>query len=57
MTPREYERIRSTARRFVVVAGHEAEAVETVVETGEGYVVVEKRDQAGRLAEASDPRG
>jgi hypothetical protein len=57
LTPRAYERIRSKPRRFVVVAGHEVEAVETVVETGDGYAVVEKRDEAGRLAEASDPRG
>ena len=57
MTPREYERIRTTARRFVVALGHEVDEVETVVETGDGYVVVEKRDETGRLAEASDPRG
>jgi hypothetical protein len=57
LTPREYERIRSTPRRFVVVSGHEVETVETVVETGDGYAVVEKRDEAGRLAEASDPAG
>src|SRR3982074_2664737 len=57
LTPREYERIRSTARRFVIVTGHEVDGVETVVETGDGYAVVEKRDEEGRLAEASDPRG
>lgn len=56
LTPREYERIRSVPRRFVVLAGHEVETVETVVESGDGYTVVEKRDEAGRLAEASDPR-
>ena len=57
LAPREYERIRATSRRFVVALGHEVEEVETVVETGDGYVVVEKRDEAGRLAEAGDPRG
>jgi hypothetical protein len=56
MTPREYERIRSTPRRFVVVPGHEVDAVETVVEVRHGYAVIEKRDKAGQLAEASDPR-
>ena len=56
LTPREYERVRSEPRRFVVLPGHEVPEVETVVSKGDGYVVVEKRDEAGRLAEASDPR-
>jgi hypothetical protein len=56
LTPREYERVRTEPRRFVVLPGHEVEEAETVVATGDGYVVVEKRDEAGRLAEASDPR-
>jgi hypothetical protein len=56
LTPREYERVRSEPRRFVVLPGHELAEVETVVSKGDGYVVVEKRDEAGRLAEASDPR-
>jgi hypothetical protein len=56
LTPRTYERIRAGSRRFVVIPGHEIKGVETIVETGDGYVVVEKRDDAGRLAEARDPR-
>ncbi|HEV7585693.1 MAG TPA: hypothetical protein VGO14_07935 [Solirubrobacteraceae bacterium] len=56
LTPREYERVRTRARHFVVLPGHEIPTVETVVATHVGYVVVEKRDEAGRLAEASDPR-
>jgi hypothetical protein len=56
LTPREYERVRSKPRRFVVLTGHELEEVETIVTTGDGYLVVEKRDEAGQLAEASDPR-
>lgn len=56
LTPREYKRVRATARRFLVLSGHEAQEVETVVEKGDGYVVVEKRGEAGRLAEARDPR-
>jgi hypothetical protein len=39
-----------------VLPGHELAEVETVVSKADGYVVVEKRDEAGRLAEASDPR-
>ena|SRR5438270_8676582 len=56
LTPREYERVRSKARRFVVLPGHEVDDVETIVATGDGYVIVEKRDEAGRLAEGNDPR-
>ncbi|HEX4187044.1 MAG TPA: hypothetical protein VHY83_04015 [Solirubrobacteraceae bacterium] len=56
LTPREYERVRSEPRRFVLRPGHEIAEVESIVSTGDGYVVVEKRDEAGRLAEASDPR-
>jgi hypothetical protein len=56
LTPREYERVRSSGRRFVVLPGHEVDQVETVVSQADGYVVVEKRDEAGRLAEACDPR-
>jgi hypothetical protein len=57
LTVREYERIRSNPRRFVIVRGHEFPEVEAVVETRPGYVIVEKRDQAGQVAEATDPRG
>ena len=56
LTPREYERVRETPRRFVVLPGHELREMETIVETLRGYLVVEKRGEAGRLADASDPR-
>jgi hypothetical protein len=56
LTPREYERVRTKSRTFVVLPGHELEEVETIIATLDGYIVVEKRDEAGRLAEASDPR-
>jgi hypothetical protein len=56
LTPREYERVRRRPRQFVVLPGHQIPDVETVVSASEGFVVVEKRDEAGRLAEASDPR-
>ena len=54
---REYERVRRHPRRFVVASGHELPAEQTIIEPGDGWVVVEKRDQAGAVAEASDPRG
>ena len=53
----EYERVRSKPRRFFVVDGHEIDAVETVVSRHGSYVVVEKRDLAGAIAEDEDPRG
>ena len=56
LTVREYKQIRSHPRRFVVVPGHELPDVETVVAARPGYVIVEKRDQAGEAAEQSDPR-
>jgi hypothetical protein len=56
ITPREYEGVRAHARRFLVLPGHEQPSAETVIASHPGYVVVEKLGQAGRLAEASDPR-
>ena len=56
IAPRDYERIRTHPRRFLVRPGHENTEVETVAETHDGYVVVEKRDAAGQLADADDPR-
>jgi hypothetical protein len=47
----EYARVRSHPRRFVVLPGHEEPSVESTVEVHPGYVVVEKRGEAGRIAE------
>ncbi len=47
----QYEAVRSNSRRFFVVPGHELPEVETVVETCGNYVVVEKRAEAGRVAD------
>ena len=52
----DYERIRAHPRRFLIAPGHEVPGAEMVVETHRNYVVVEKRDEAGDLAEATDPR-
>ena len=57
LSVREYEDIRAHPRRFVVVPGHENPDVEDVVEARAGYLIVEKRDQAGEVAEACDSRG
>ena len=52
----EYERVRAHPRQFLIVTGHEQTEFETVVYAGENYSVVEKQDEAGREAEARDPR-
>jgi hypothetical protein len=52
----EYELVRAHSRRFLVLPGHENTEIETVVKTCPDYLVVEKRSEAGRLADASDPR-
>ena len=56
LTVSEYESVRSHSRRFLLAPGHELPAIETVVHRGDGYVVVEKKGDAAKAAEASDPR-
>jgi hypothetical protein len=56
LTVPEYERVRAHSRRFVVAPGHELPEAETIIEVAAGYFLVEKRDQAGTVAEATDPR-
>jgi hypothetical protein len=46
-----YAALRSHPRRFAVVRAHVEPAIESIVEAYDGYVVVEKRGAAGRLAE------
>ena len=53
----EYERVRQEATRFLLIPGHEDPTVESVVETHEGYVIVEKEGMdVEQVAEATDPR-
>jgi hypothetical protein len=52
----DYERIRSNPRYFLMVPGHVMPEIETVVERADGYLVVEKREEAGEHAEDTDPR-
>lgn len=56
LTRGDYERVRAHPRWFVMLSGHELPEVETVIATRPGYLAVEKREEAGRLAEAMDPR-
>jgi hypothetical protein len=52
----EYEAVRSQPRRFLVVDGHQIDAVEDIVARHDGYLVVQKRGIAGAIAEDADPR-
>jgi hypothetical protein len=52
----EYERIRSNGVRFVLVAGHEIDAVEHVVYRTDTYVVAENHGGAATIARSGDPR-
>lgn len=56
MTVAEYEQVRTNPARFLVIPGHHVPDAESVVETAGGYVIVEKRGEAGRVAEQTDPR-
>ena len=50
-----YERVRQNPRRFLLVPGHENE-FERIVERANGYLIVEKEGDAGRIAANTDPR-
>jgi hypothetical protein len=52
----EYERVRDFPRRFLVAVGHDVPEIETVLSANDRFAVVEKRDAAGDLAVATDPR-
>jgi hypothetical protein len=56
LTVREYEDVRANPRRFVVLPGHELPDFEKVIEARPGYVIVEKQNQAGEVAEEHDRR-
>jgi hypothetical protein len=56
LTIAEYEDIRAHPRRFLVSPGHVRPSLEVVVGTRPEYVVVEKRGEAGEVAEETDPR-
>jgi hypothetical protein len=52
----EYERVRSNPRWFLLAPGHLTPEAEDVVETAPGYEIVEKREAAAAVADATDPR-
>lgn len=55
LTIAEYEAVRSNPRRFFVARGHDGTA-EEVIELADRYCVVEKRGEAGQVAERADSR-
>jgi hypothetical protein len=53
----EYEKVRADPLRYIIVPGHELPHYESIVESGDGYDVVQKVDgTAAELAVETDPR-
>lgn len=52
----KYQEIRENSRRFLVVPGHESPEVEDVVESGQGYNVVQKHDDVTEVVQRGDRR-
>jgi hypothetical protein len=53
----EYEKVRANPRQYIVVPGHELADFESIVSSGAGYDIVQKRPgEAAKLAEETDPR-
>ncbi|MDX6513866.1 MAG: hypothetical protein QOE36_3370 [Gaiellaceae bacterium] len=53
----EYERVRANPKWFINSPAHADDRRCRVVERAERYMVVEKLDRAGEVAEELDPRG
>jgi len=56
LTLPEYVAVRARGDRFVLVPGHEEEALERVVEQNDRYAVVEKLGVGAEVARGLDPR-
>lgn len=52
----EYEAVRGDGSTFAIVAGHDIEEAETVVEQHQHYCVVRKIEHARKVAQEMDPR-
>ncbi len=52
----EYERVRSNPRTFIISPGHLYPKVERVVAENDRFMIVEKLDHSGQIAEALNPR-
>ena len=56
LTASEYERVRDEPTRFVLADGHVGGESTVEVASGDGWVVIEKRDGGGEVARETDPR-
>jgi hypothetical protein len=56
-TVAQYEAVRAHPTRFLITPEHSLPEIETVVEKGDAWWVIEKQGDAGRLVEHLDPRG
>jgi hypothetical protein len=52
----EYEAVRAEPTTFIVATGHADESVERVVDSSDGYEIVEKLGEAALVAEVENPR-
>ncbi len=52
----DYEAVRRNGRTFIVYPGHVFSNVERVVASHEHFVIVEKLNDSGEIAEELDPR-
>ena len=57
MPQTRYEALRANPKHFAVLPGHEDTRIEGVLEQCHGFLVVEKKGEAGELAIEHDPRG
>jgi 4-hydroxy-3-methylbut-2-enyl diphosphate reductase IspH len=55
-TRQEYELVRANGCTFIVYPGHVYPEVEGVLSENERFMVVEKLDESGQIAETLDPR-
>jgi hypothetical protein len=55
LTIPDYEAVRGNPRQFIVIPEHDS-SPDRVVEEHEGFTVIEKTGEEGRLVEEQDPR-
>jgi len=56
LTRADYERVRGDSTHFIAASGHEKPDIESVVESHDGWVIIEKDPEVQALVEKTDPR-
>ena len=56
LTKADYEHVRADSAHFLVVAGHDRPDIETVIESRDGWALIEKNPDVHALVEKTDPR-